>query len=176
MNKPKTQPLFFLHHVLSATRSPKSGSSQDPPYLDTSVPLQGPKPPCPAPLFPVDGTVSRLAVLFQNQSQNHLYSVMTWASMRQSPHNSEQPVLKVESNEALQLISFPFVSSLQWMRSLVLLQKSVQLRARATQKKARAVKVCFKLEIARCRRGIIKPPLVPRCMSVYFEFVVSHLH
>lgn len=45
--------------VLAATRSPKSGSSQDPPYLDTSsVSLPAQKTSGPAPLFPVDGTVS----------------------------------------------------------------------------------------------------------------------
>lgn len=45
--------------VLAATRSPKSSSSQDPPYLDTSsVSLPAQKTSGPAPLFPVDGTVS----------------------------------------------------------------------------------------------------------------------
>lgn len=48
-------------HVLAASRSPKSGSSQDTPYLDTSsVPLSTQKTAGPAPLFPVDGTVSPL--------------------------------------------------------------------------------------------------------------------
>uniref|UniRef100_A0A7N6AF65 LsmAD domain-containing protein n=1 Tax=Anabas testudineus TaxID=64144 RepID=A0A7N6AF65_ANATE len=47
------------HSQPTATRSPKSGSSQDTPYLDTSsVTLPAQKTSGPAPLFPVDGTVS----------------------------------------------------------------------------------------------------------------------
>ncbi|XP_035520328.1 ataxin-2-like protein [Morone saxatilis] len=43
------------HSQSTATRSPKSGSSQDPPYLDTSsVSLPAQKTSGPAPLFPVD--------------------------------------------------------------------------------------------------------------------------
>ncbi|KAF7659525.1 hypothetical protein LDENG_00296040 [Lucifuga dentata] len=43
------------HTQSTATRSPKSGSSQDPPYLDTSlVSLPSQKTSGPAPLFPVD--------------------------------------------------------------------------------------------------------------------------
>ncbi|KAM9837052.1 ataxin-2-like protein [Aulostomus maculatus] len=43
------------HAQSTATRSPKSGSSQDPPYLDTSsVSLPAQKTSGPAPLFPVD--------------------------------------------------------------------------------------------------------------------------
>ncbi|XP_075890432.1 ataxin-2-like protein isoform X3 [Nelusetta ayraudi] len=43
------------HSQTTATRSPKSGSSQDTPYLDTSsVSLPTQKPTGPAPLFPVD--------------------------------------------------------------------------------------------------------------------------
>uniref|UniRef100_A0A3B4Y0A7 Ataxin-2-like protein n=1 Tax=Seriola lalandi dorsalis TaxID=1841481 RepID=A0A3B4Y0A7_SERLL len=50
------------HNQSTATRSPKSGSSQDTPYLDTSsVSLPAQKTSGPAPLFPVDGTVSPLA-------------------------------------------------------------------------------------------------------------------
>lgn len=57
--------------------------------------------------------------------------------------SSRWQVLKVESNEALQLISSPYVSlCLQWMRSLAQLQKSAQLRAPAAQRKARVIKVC----------------------------------
>lgn len=49
----------FTFNFLTATRSPKSGSSQDTPYLDTSsVSLPAQKTSGPAPLFPVDGTVS----------------------------------------------------------------------------------------------------------------------
>uniref|UniRef100_A0A3Q3BGP3 Ataxin-2-like protein n=1 Tax=Kryptolebias marmoratus TaxID=37003 RepID=A0A3Q3BGP3_KRYMA len=49
------------HPQPTATRSPKSGSSQDTPYLDTSsVSLPAQKTSGPAPLFPVDGNVSRL--------------------------------------------------------------------------------------------------------------------
>ncbi len=57
------KPLFFP--VPAATRSPKSGSSQDTPYLDTSsVSLPAQKTSGPAPLFPVDGTVSPVASCF----------------------------------------------------------------------------------------------------------------
>lgn len=54
--KKKTLLTDFLLFVLVATRSPKSGSSQDTPYLDTSsvnLPVQ--RSSGPAPLFPVDG-------------------------------------------------------------------------------------------------------------------------
>lgn len=48
--------ISFLCLILSATRSPKSASSQDTPYLDTSsVSLPTQKTSGPAPLFPVDG-------------------------------------------------------------------------------------------------------------------------
>lgn len=47
---------YFLCHIFSATRSPKSATSQDTPYLDTSsVSLPTQKASGPAPLFPVDG-------------------------------------------------------------------------------------------------------------------------
>uniref|UniRef100_A0A3Q0S264 LsmAD domain-containing protein n=1 Tax=Amphilophus citrinellus TaxID=61819 RepID=A0A3Q0S264_AMPCI len=58
-NLNKTNHSFNFFKFLSATRSPKSGSSQDTPYLDTSsVSLPAQKTSGPAPLFPVDGTVS----------------------------------------------------------------------------------------------------------------------
>lgn len=57
---------MFPCHVLAATRSPKSGSSQDTPYLDTSsVSLPAQKTSGPAPLFPVDGIVSLLISEFK---------------------------------------------------------------------------------------------------------------
>lgn len=60
--------ILFLRPVLAATRSPKSGSSQDTPYLDTSsVSLPAQKTSGPAPLFPVDGIVLLLiSVLFKS--------------------------------------------------------------------------------------------------------------
>uniref|UniRef100_A0A3Q3VKR6 LsmAD domain-containing protein n=1 Tax=Mola mola TaxID=94237 RepID=A0A3Q3VKR6_MOLML len=58
------------HAQSTATRSPKSGSSQDTPYLDTSsVSLPTQKTSGPAPLFPVDGIVSLLSSCsVQNQT------------------------------------------------------------------------------------------------------------
>lgn len=54
---------IFCLFVLAAVRSPKSGSSQDTPYLDTSsVSLPSQKTSGPSPLFPVDGNVSHYAL------------------------------------------------------------------------------------------------------------------
>lgn len=117
---------LFLLRVFAATRSPKSGPSQDTPYLDTSsVSLPAQKTSGPAPLFPVDGTVSPSCFCFvvKNQSQNFFQVT--------------------QSNGSTWLISLLLVSSLQWMRSLVQLLKNAQPRAPAAQRKARLIKVCL---------------------------------
>uniref|UniRef100_UPI0037E7847D ataxin-2-like protein isoform X3 n=1 Tax=Semicossyphus pulcher TaxID=241346 RepID=UPI0037E7847D len=65
------------HSQSTATRSPKSGSSQDPPYLDTSsVSLPAQKTSGPAPLFPVD--------------VNEILSAAAKERAAESPSNTEE--------------------------------------------------------------------------------------
>ncbi|XP_023805488.1 ataxin-2-like protein isoform X1 [Oryzias latipes] len=60
------------HPGSSASRSPKSGSSQDTPYLDTSsVPLPVQKTSGPAPLFPVDVNEILVAAAKERSAESH---------------------------------------------------------------------------------------------------------
>lgn len=118
----------FTFNFLTATRSPKSGSSQDTPYLDTSsVSLPAQKTSGPAPLFPVDGTVSPNVCVHRTILKRKL--------KHEALNSMHQLGIR---NSATNWIIVPFS---QWMRSSVQLQRNAPARARAQQRKARRVKV-----------------------------------
>uniref|UniRef100_G3NX14 LsmAD domain-containing protein n=1 Tax=Gasterosteus aculeatus aculeatus TaxID=481459 RepID=G3NX14_GASAC len=84
------------HAQSTAARSPKSGSSQDTPYLDTSsVSMPPMKTSGPAPLFPVDGTVPHLAASPSVQQRSQIEELRKFGKeFRPSPsdaHPASEP-------------------------------------------------------------------------------------